>query len=392
MLGTNRCRGMKHRAHVIVFQRYLTHYRTSFFEQAAIQLGRADIHLSLVHGHPDAVSETKKDSASIPGTDMVAARSIKVSGIQGVWLPTPRHLPAPDLVVLPQESKLLANYYWLCRRLLGGPKVAFWGHGVNFQSDSPLGWKERWKRMMLGRVDWWFAYTERTRNVLIAEGYPNQRITVLNNAIDTTRFRADLEAVTTRQLAELRAKVGAVDTAPVGLFCGSLYPDKRLDFLVAAAERIRTMLPDFQLIVIGDGPDREQVLELIVDKPWIHATGALYGSDKATWFRLAGVVLNPGLVGLNVLDAFCAGLPLVTTREARHSPEIAYLENGINGSIVSGEIPEYATAVVDLLKDPASYDAMCRNALAGASRYTQDNMVQQFCGGIEQCLATPRTR
>ena len=383
---------MKHRAHVIVFQRYLTHYRTSFFERTAVQLERADIRLSLVHGQPDAVSETKKDSAGIPGTDMVAARSIEAGGIQGVWLPTPRHLPAPDLVVLPQESKLLANYYWLCRRLLGGPKVAFWGHGVNFQSEAPRGWKERWKRLMLGRADWWLAYTERTRDVLIAEGYPDQRITVLNNAIDTARFRAELDAVTPKQLAELRARVGAGETAPVGLFCGSLYPDKRLDFLVAAAERIRTFLPDFQLIVIGDGPDRDQLSTLIVDKPWIHATGALYGSDKAAWFRLASVVLNPGLVGLNVLDAFCAGLPLVTTRDARHSPEIAYLENGINGSIVPGGILEYATAAVDLLKDPTRYDAMCRNALASASRYTLDNMVRQFCHGIERCLATPGKR
>lgn len=383
---------MKHRAHVIVFQRYLTHYRTSFFERTAVQLGRADIRLSLVHGQPDSVSEEKKDSAGIPGTDMVAARSIKVGGIQGVWLPTPRHLPAPDLVVLPQESKLLANYYWLSRSLLGGPKVAFWGHGANFQSEAPRGWKERWKRMMLGRADWWLAYTERTRDVLIAEGYPDQRITVLNNAIDTTRFRAELDAVTPEQLVELRARVGAGETAPVGLFCGSLYPDKRLDFLVAAAERIRTLLSDFQLVVIGDGPARDQLLELIVDKPWIHATGALYGSDKAAWFRLASVMLNPGLVGLNVLDAFCAGLPLVITCDTRHGPEIAYLENGINGSIVSGGIPEYATVVVDLLKDPASYDAMCRNALASASRYTLDNMVQQFCNGIERCLATPGKR
>lgn len=381
---------MKHRAHVIVFQRYLTHYRTSFFEQTAIQLEHADIRLSLVHGQPDAISGTKKDSASIPGADMVAARVIKLGSIQGVWLPTPDHLPAPDLVILPQESKLVANYYWLFRGFLGGPKVAYWGHGMNFQSDAPLGWREHWKRIMLGRVDWWFAYTERTRDVLLAKAYPDKRITVLNNAIDTTRFRADLDAVTPQQLAELREKVGAGGTAPVGLFCGSLYSDKRLEFLVAAAERIRAALPDFHLLIVGDGPARVQLAALVAGKPWIHALGALYGMEKAACFRLADIVLNPGLAGLHILDAFCAGLPFFTTRDARHSPEIAYLESGINGSIVPDGIAEYATAVVDLLKDRAGYDAMCSNALAGAARYTQENMVRQFCHGIEQCLATPR--
>ena len=36
------------------------------------------------------------------------------------------------------------------------------------------------------------------------------------------------------------------------------------------------------------------------------------GREKAAWFKLASVVLNPGLVGLHILDSFWAGVPMVT--------------------------------------------------------------------------------
>jgi glycosyltransferase involved in cell wall biosynthesis len=377
---------------VVITQPRLTRYREPLFDALRERCRSMNIDLHLVHGQTGPADRSKNDEGHLPWAHRVENRLFTVGGRELIWQPLPPLLAGADLLIITQENRILSNYPLLLSRLSSPRKIAWFGHGANFQAARPDGSRERWKRFLLTRVDAWFAYTERTRDILLASGYPEQRITVVNNAIDTAGFRADLDAVTPARLNALRERVGSDGTAPLGLFCGSLYPDKRLDFLVAAAERIRILLPAFKLVVIGDGPDRDYLLELIVDKPWIHATGALYGSDKAAWFRLASVMLNPGLVGLNVLDAFCAGLPLVITCDTRHGPEIAYLENGINGSIVSGGIPEYAAVVVDLLKDPASYDAMCRNALASASRYTLDNMVQQFCNGIERCLATPGKR
>ena len=49
--------------------------------------------------------------------------------------------------------------------------------------------------------------------------------------------------------------------APVGLYCGSLYPDKRLDLLLAAAEKVHEKHPGFRLVVVGDGPSRPFVTD-----------------------------------------------------------------------------------------------------------------------------------
>jgi glycosyltransferase involved in cell wall biosynthesis len=172
----------------------------------------------------------------------------------------------------------------------------------------------------------------------------------------------------------------------LGLFCGSLYPDKKLGFLIKAADIIHIKLPNFRLVIIGDGPSAAELQELINDKPWAHWVGVKKGLEKAAYFKLADVVLNPGLVGLHVLDSFCAGAPMFTTNNARHSPEIAYLEHGVNGFILTDDPAVYAVEVVSLLKDKSRFEAARRATKDAAKKYTLENMIANFVKGIESCL------
>lgn len=378
---------MNQSRHVVCFQQRLTHYREAFFERARDFLVDRGISFHLVHGKPDAAALKKNDRGHLSWAHEVEQLTFTLGSTSGVWVPMAKEVPTPELVIVTQENKLLANYAWLLRRPLGGPKVAYWGHGRNFQADTPTGIREKWKQFLVGRVDWWFAYTQMTRDILLADGYPDQRITVLDNAIDNEAFHADLAAVTETDLLPLRQICGA---GPLGLLCGSLYPDKRIDFMIAAADRIRAEIPGFSLVVIGDGPSAEEVRVAAKTRPWLHPVGVKKGRDKAAWFKLASVVLNPGLVGLHIVDSFCVGVPMVTTADARHSPEIAYLESGKNGLVVAGGVAEYADAVVDLLQDVPRFEAMRSAALESASRYTLNNMVKNFCDGIERCLAAPK--
>lgn len=284
-----------------------------------------------------------------------------------------------------QESRILSNYPLLIRRAFSGPKVAYWGHGVNFQSTSPKGIRERWKRIMLQRVDWWFAYTQVTADILRRAGYPSERVTCLNNAIDNDSFIADLRAVDDDRLKAIKDEVG-VGGGPIGLFCGSLYIDKKIDMLISAADQIRSSVPQFQLIIVGDGPCAGEVAAALDNRPWLKWVGMRKGQEKAAFFRLADVVLNPGAVGLHVLDSFCAGVPMITTAEARHGPEIAYLRNNENGLVVSAGAQAYAEKVTAILLDRQRLDALKRGAIEDAAQFTLDSMVRRFADGLEQCL------
>lgn len=377
---------------VVVCQHRLLHYRLSLFERLKETCAARGIEMHLLHGQASRREAVKKDVGSLPWAHVVENRFWEVGERDLVWQPMPADLRDAELIIVMQENRILSNYPLLLSRQWSARRIAYWGHGINFQSDNPKSLRERWKRMMLTRVDWWFAYTELTRDIVRAAGYPEERITVLDNAIDNDSFRADLESVSDEELAALRAKLSRGDTPRIGLFCGSLYPDKRIGYMIEAADRIRAAMPDFMLVIIGDGPSAEEVKSATVTRPWLHWVGVQMGREKAAYFKLASMILNPGLVGLHILDSFCAGVPMVTTADARHSPEIAYLEDNVNGLIVTGDTNKYAEAVIHLLQDNQTLHRLRAGALASAQRYTLANMVERFADGIERCLAMDKKR
>lgn len=375
---------------VVIFQYRLLHYRLGLFERLRAACAQRGVDLHLAHGQASRRESVKKDEGSLPWAHQVHNRFWEAGARDLVWQPFPVVLRDADLVVVMQENRILSNYPLLLSRLWSPRKVAYWGHGVNFQSDAPAGLREKWKQMMLTRVDWWFAYTEMTVDIVRRAGYPQERITCLDNAIDNEAFERDLASVTNAQLQAMRTQIDAPEGAPVGLFCGSLYPDKRLDYMVEAADDIHAALPAFRLVVIGDGPSASEMRAAAETRPWLKWMGVRKGQEKAAWFKLADVVINPGLVGLHILDSFCSGTPMITTAESRHSPEIAYLKDGVNGLVVHGGADRYADAVITLFNDRAQLDAIKQAALRDARHYTLDNMVERFADGIARCVAMPR--
>ncbi len=375
---------------VVILQHRLLHYRTTLFQQLREACAERGIELHLVHGQASQRESVKKDEGSLPWAHKVHNRFWEAGGRDIVWQLFPPALKDADLVVMMQESRILSNYPLLLSRLWSSRKVAYWGHGKNFQSDAPAGLREKWKDFLLARVDWWFAYTEMTVDILRKAGFPAERITCLDNAIDTSSFKADLASWNEADLAAERARLGIAINAPIGVFCGSLYPDKRLELLIESADMIRQKVPDFALVVIGDGPSMPQLREAAASRPWLHLLGVRKGREKALYFRMGDVMLNPGLVGLHIVDAFCSGLVMVTTRTARHSPEVAYLRDGENG-VYAGETPEaYSCAVLEVIQDTGRLQKMKQAALADSDRYTLQNMVNHFADGIERCLTSQK--
>lgn len=371
---------------VVILQHRLLHYRTNLFEQLREVCAERGIELHLVHGQASPRELAKKDEGTLPWAYKVHNRYWQVGGRDILWQPFPAVLKDADLVVVMQENRILSNYSLLLSRMWSSRKVAYWGHGKNFQSDAPVGLREKWKMFLLTRVDWWFAYTEMTVDILCKAGYPAQRITCLDNAIDTSGFKADLASWSVADIAAERARLGIALNATVGVFCGSLYPDKRLELLIESSDLIRKDVPDFVLVVLGDGPSMPQMHDAAASRPWLHLVGVRKGREKALYFRMGDVMLNPGLVGLHIVDAFCSGLVMMTTRTARHSPEVAYLRDGENG-VYAGDTPEtYSRAVLDVIQDAVRLQQMKASALADSERYTLQNMVTRFADGIEAAL------
>lgn len=373
---------------VTIFQYRLFHYRIELFECLKKLCADKGIELNIVHGQAFGKEKIKNDEGSLSWARKVKNFYFPIKEKKDLcWQPLPNDLRDSELVVFMQENRLLSNYYWMVRRFFGGPKIAYWGHGRDYQTNAESGFRERWKYFMINRVDWWFAYTSMTVDHVVSAGFPKDRITCLNNAIDTAGLRRDVETAPESLLAQIRSDCDIRSGSPVGLFCGSLYPDKRLELLVSSGDIIHERFPDFRLIVIGDGSSAPMIREAATSRPWMRWVGVKRGKEKAAYFRVATFVLNPGLVGLHVLDSFAASLPMISTIDAKHSPEVAYLVHGENGFLTENQPVMYADAACSMIFDQALYARLSAGARLIGETYTVDAMARSFADGIERCLA-----
>lgn len=370
---------------VFILQRRLPQYRLSFFEQLRQRLNEVDVDLTLAVGAPAPEELSRRDEGELDWAVKIPTRYHVLPGRRGVWLSLPQHIAHHhDLLILPHENSLLSNFPLLINR--SKSRLAFWGHGANFQrgADSGAGaWLRNWSARL---ADWWFAYTSLSVERLQKIGVDDARITCVNNAVDTLQLRSWQESVTPDERAVLLDSLG-LQGGMIGVALGSLHSHRRLSFLFAAAEELRRRLPDFELIVIGDGPERGRVDVWSRSRSWVHWAGARMGREKVLYASLGRCLLNPGLVGLNILDGFALGLPLYTTDCGIHSPEIAYLKPGINGEMTSDSAAGYATAVERLMTDPAIQKRMVEGCLEAAQLYTEEAMVERFATGILQALS-----
>jgi glycosyltransferase involved in cell wall biosynthesis len=279
---------------------------------------------------------------------------------------------------------MIANNLRLVLRTRSG-LLGFWGHGANFQAVGGNGWRERLKACTIGLSDWWFAYTALSVERLLAAGYPKERITCLNNAVDTAQLGRWRQEITESEIEKTRRSLG-LRGRHTAVFIGSLHPHKRLDFLLQAADRLRDELGDFELIVIGDGLLKPMLLAHASSLEWLKVVGPKHGRDKVLHAALGDVILNPGMVGLGILDSFSLGLPLVTTDCGIHSPEIAYLRPGQNGVITPNDVGAYVFTVASLLRDRRLLASLVAGSREDAARYTVEGMATNFVLGVQAAL------
>jgi glycosyltransferase involved in cell wall biosynthesis len=370
---------------VVIIQRALPSFRVSFFERLRDDLSRRGVELCLVHGQFGDPRVAKANTMTLPWAKTVRTTTFSAFGRDVWWQPALKYVRGADLVICEQANRHLINHLLLLGRGLAGFKVAFWGHGRDFQTDSPEGVLERLKSFYTRKADWWFAYTESSKRAVLESGMPASRITVVQNSTDTDVLHRALQGVTSRALSQLRTKLG-VTSDHIAVYCGGLYAHKRIDFLLDAATRVRTALPDFELLVMGAGPEKEKLEEAAKRLPWLHILGPKLGAERVLPMKLATVQLMPGLVGLGIVDSFVLEVPMITTDIPIHSPEISYLENGINGLTTPNDVAQYAAEVVRVMADKATLTRLRAGCKRAARRYTVEAMVDNFASGVCECL------
>lgn len=369
---------------VLILYKFLPQYRVEFFDKLRDSLLEHNIELTLIYGKLKNQDSTKNDERSLDWAVYRENKVLNIGSIGLLWQPCLDMLPDTDLVIVEQANSLLVNYLLIPLSKFMKFKFAFWGHGANLQ-DDPNSIKNRFKYFFLNQSDHWFAYTYGVEKFLVEKGVDSDKITVVNNAIDTIRLKEQYENLSIKEVDDLKIQMG-INSCNIAIYCGGIYKEKRIDFLIQTAKKIKEQIRDFHLIFVGAGPDAYKVEEASENYDWIHYVGAKFGTERVPYFKMADLFLMPGLVGLAILDTFATETPMVTTDFPYHSPEIEYLENDKNGIVTADNIDDYSKRVIDLFRNRGKIDKLKEGCFESSKLYSTEKMVKNFKDGILKCL------
>ncbi|MDP9027674.1 MAG: glycosyltransferase family 4 protein [Actinomycetota bacterium] len=217
-----------------------------------------------------------------------------------------------------------------------------------------------------------FAFSEAARASLVRDyGIDPARVTVTGAGANFSRLpelRADGPRRTTRA------------TPPTVLFIGNDFVRKGGLVLLEAFQKVREVIPDARLQLIGVDP-------AVTAQAGVDVLGRVHDRRRiAALYAEASVFVVPSLFDpypLVALEAMAFGLPVIAT-EQMGTPEM--ISDGVTGRLVEpGSVDALADALLELLQDPAA--AACLGAAARRdieSRFTWDAVVDRMAPVLER--------
>ena len=251
----------------------------------------------------------------------------------------------PDIL----ESRNVKSHFLV--RILGLHRKCrwvAWNHGYTATNwlDRAYSQLDRWSLRGAYRV---VTVCGSFADKLESRGIDRDRITVLHNSVKP------FVAPPLEQVRRVQHSLGLQNEAVI-LAVGRLSYEKGIaDLLRAAAVLSNTKgVPNFRLVLVGDGPEREALARL-ASRLGIEGklTMAGFQRDTKPYYSIATLMAvsshtegSPNVV----LEAMAAGLPIAATAVGG-IPEI--LEEGLTGLMVPPRNPDaMASAILRILTDP----------------------------------------
>lgn len=197
-------------------------------------------------------------------------------------------------------------------------------------------------------------YVDAAKEVYGSYGVAPDRICVTRNSPDTDSM--------SRTEAALRAAGDAPQRhAQRLLHVGRLVAEKRVDLLLDAMAIVRGRLPQAELVIVGDGPQRaafEAQARRLGLGDAVRFAGPVYDpKELGRHFLSASVFVLPGLGGLSINEAMFYGMAIACS--CGDGTEKFLVRESYNGSFFrAGDRNSLAEAILRLMSDPQELQRM----------------------------------
>lgn len=255
-----------------------------------------------------------------------------------------KYIITPNLFSISQW--LFVFFCWVLNK-----EIYTWEHGLHSENVKSIWVLQR--KLYYRFIKGVFLYGNRAKENMINLGFCNQKLHVIYNSLNYN------ESIYIRKklVPEPVFKDYFKNNDPVLLFIGRLTKVKQLELLVDAHQILMSKGHKCNVIFIGDGPTKIDLLKQIrtnnqLDRFWF--TGSIYNENQIANFLFnADLCISPGNVGLTAIHSFSYGLPVLTSNDVNNQmPEYEIIEEGLTGDFFeSGSSESLALKIIQWLNN-----------------------------------------
>lgn len=306
---------------IAILQPNYPHYREEFFQELQKKVKGTDLF------------SFQDEKASISKGFKINSSFSKVSAweYRGFLLYSPRVMLKLkyDTLVLMLHFGHLTTWLLLLTKWIHRKRIILWGQGISvkryLKEEKTPDWKLKWMIKMADGV-WFYMDKEYQQWRTI---FPKKPMVALENSLSGVE---DMIAyVPEKSIAELKNKY-EINQKRIFIFCARFENQyRRTDLLIKLIENLDSQINGF--IIIGAGiykPDFSKYMN-------VYDFGAVYDTSiKRELFAMADMYLQPGWVGLSIVEAMAYGKPICTFKRSKDTlqcVEYSYIEDGVNGLI-----------------------------------------------------------
>ncbi|OFI48923.1 1,2-diacylglycerol 3-glucosyltransferase [Floricoccus tropicus] len=139
---------------------------------------------------------------------------------------------------------------------------------------------------------------------------------IISTGIDVTKY--DRPDITDEMIYDLRSKLGISDDEKMLLSLSRISSEKNIQEVISAMPEIVKSVPA-KLVIVGDGPYRQNLEELVDDlslKDYVQFTGMIDAEETPIYYRAADFSISASVSetqGLTYTESIASGTPIIAT-------------------------------------------------------------------------------
>lgn len=235
-------------------------------------------------------------------------------------------------------------------RMIGSSPLIVTNHGLISQT-APM-WLQKIyvptiARWVYKTADMIICYTETERDQLIDLGIQPEKISIIHNGVDTDHFVPLVNTLPRKQI----------------LWIGKYVPGKGVEYLLQGFQLFSRVFPDFTLLMIGRGPQKDDCIRMIEDLGLMEKVilrDFVENNDLPEIYQQSSLFVLPSLeegVPRTILEAMACGVPVACT----DLPQLVKIVSGC-GLLFPPRDPEALAATLSaLISDTEMARACGRN-------------------------------